>query len=213
MFGDIVTDLGAQLQGGLGMAASGNINPGATSMFEPVHGSAPKYAGSDRANPFAAILTAAMMLDHTGLQDAAQRVESGPSSTVWRPARRPWTSADGSVRRRRARRSPIVSRRTAERRRDEEACRGRNVTAGRSVPDTHVSAGTSERARSLSTSSPHPVDGDGSLAEFLDGSERRACRPRAAWAGSRGRPRLETAEDRSTGRWARIRSRSGWRRC
>jgi 3-isopropylmalate dehydrogenase len=75
MFGDIVTDLGAQLQGGLGMAASGNIKPGATSMFEPVHGSAPKYAGMNRANPFAAILTAAMMLDHCGLEPAASRVE------------------------------------------------------------------------------------------------------------------------------------------
>ncbi len=75
MFGDIVTDLGAQLQGGLGMAASGNLKPEGTSMFEPVHGSAPKYAGSDRANPFAAILAAAMMLDHTGLGEAAACVE------------------------------------------------------------------------------------------------------------------------------------------
>jgi 3-isopropylmalate dehydrogenase len=75
MFGDIVTDLGAQLQGGLGMAASGNIHPGRTSMFEPVHGSAPKYAGKDHANPFAAILTAAMMLEHTGLDEAAHRIE------------------------------------------------------------------------------------------------------------------------------------------
>jgi 3-isopropylmalate dehydrogenase len=75
MFGDIITDLGAQLQGGLGMAASGNIKPGATSMFEPVHGSAPKYAGKDHANPFAAILTAAMMLEHTGLPEAAARIE------------------------------------------------------------------------------------------------------------------------------------------
>jgi 3-isopropylmalate dehydrogenase len=75
MFGDIVTDLGAQLQGGLGMAASGNIHPGSTSMFEPVHGSAPKYAGTDRANPFAAILTAAMMLEHAGEARAAARVE------------------------------------------------------------------------------------------------------------------------------------------
>src|SRR5262245_59734385 len=70
MFGDIVTDLGAALQGGLGMAASGNLHPGKTSMFEPVHGSAPKYAGTDTANPFGAILTAAMMLDETGLPDA-----------------------------------------------------------------------------------------------------------------------------------------------
>jgi 3-isopropylmalate dehydrogenase len=76
MFGDIVTDLGAQLQGGLGMAASGNIHPGATSMFEPVHGSAPKYAGTDRANPFAAILTAGMMVEHIGLESEGKRIEA-----------------------------------------------------------------------------------------------------------------------------------------
>jgi 3-isopropylmalate dehydrogenase len=75
MFGDIVTDLGAQLQGGLGMAGSGNLHPGRTSMFEPVHGSAPKYAGTDRSNPFAAILTAGMMLEHVGHQEQAQRIE------------------------------------------------------------------------------------------------------------------------------------------
>ncbi|MGH9441663.1 MAG: isocitrate/isopropylmalate dehydrogenase family protein, partial [Thermoanaerobaculia bacterium] len=66
MFGDIATDLGATLQGGLGMAASGNLHPGRISMFEPVHGSAPKYAGTGQANPFGAILTVAMMLDHLG---------------------------------------------------------------------------------------------------------------------------------------------------
>ena len=76
MFGDIVTDLGATLQGGLGMAASANIHPGRTSMFEPVHGSAPKYAGTDTANPFGAILTAGLMLEHTGLTDAARAVEA-----------------------------------------------------------------------------------------------------------------------------------------
>jgi 3-isopropylmalate dehydrogenase len=76
MFGDIVTDLGAALQGGLGMAASGNLHPGKTSMFEPVHGSAPKYAGTDTANPFGAILTAGMMLEHTGLPDAARAIEA-----------------------------------------------------------------------------------------------------------------------------------------
>jgi 3-isopropylmalate dehydrogenase len=75
MFGDIVTDLGAQLQGGLGMAASGNIHPGRTSMFEPVHGSAPKYAGKDSANPIGAILTAQMMLEHLGCAEAAGAIE------------------------------------------------------------------------------------------------------------------------------------------
>lgn len=76
MFGDIITDLGAQLQGGLGLAASGNIHPGRTSMFEPVHGSAPKYAGKDTANPIGAILTAQMMLDHLGARAAAQAIEA-----------------------------------------------------------------------------------------------------------------------------------------
>jgi len=75
MFGDIVTDLGAALQGGLGMAASGNIHPGRISMFEPVHGSAPKYAGTGKANPFGAILTAALMLDHLGRGEEARSVE------------------------------------------------------------------------------------------------------------------------------------------
>src|SRR5262245_4385435 len=75
MFGDILTDLGSQLQGGLGMAASGNLHPGQAAMFEPVHGSAPKYAGTDRANPLAAILTAGMMLGHAGPADEARRIE------------------------------------------------------------------------------------------------------------------------------------------
>jgi 3-isopropylmalate dehydrogenase len=75
MFGDILTDLGAQLQGGLGMAASGNLRPGASSMFEPVHGSAPKYAGKDAANPFGAILTLAMMLETTGVEEAPGMIE------------------------------------------------------------------------------------------------------------------------------------------
>ncbi len=75
MFGDIVTDLGATLQGGLGMAASGNINPHGISMFEPVHGSAPKYAGKNLANPFGAILSAQMMLDHLGFHEPASWIE------------------------------------------------------------------------------------------------------------------------------------------
>ena len=75
MFGDIVTDLGAALQGGLGMAASGNIHPRRVSLFEPIHGSAPKYAGKDVANPIGAILTAAMMLEYLGHPDDAHRIE------------------------------------------------------------------------------------------------------------------------------------------
>ncbi len=75
MFGDIITDLAAGLQGGLGMAASGNIHPGKTSMFEPVHGSAPPIAGKNVANPFGAILTAAMMLAHLGMTREAEKIE------------------------------------------------------------------------------------------------------------------------------------------
>jgi 3-isopropylmalate dehydrogenase len=82
MFGDIVTDLGAQLQGGLGMAASGNLHPGRTSMFEPVHGSAPKYAGKNVANPFGAILSAGLMLEYLGLGDEARVVESAVRQAV-----------------------------------------------------------------------------------------------------------------------------------
>ncbi len=82
MFGDIVTDLAAALQGGLGMAASGNIHPGRTSMFEPVHGSAPPIAGKNMANPMGSILTAAMMLAHLGLNAEAQKIESAVLKAV-----------------------------------------------------------------------------------------------------------------------------------
>lgn len=82
MFGDIVTDLGAALQGGLGMAGSGNIHPGQVSLFEPVHGSAPKYAGKNIANPIGAILTAAMMLEYIGYIDAANGIEESIKSVL-----------------------------------------------------------------------------------------------------------------------------------
>src|SRR6266851_3383964 len=82
MFGDIITDLAAGLQGGLGMAASGNLHPGKTSMFEPVHGSAPPIAGKNIANPFGAILTAAMMLAHLGMTGEAQRIEAAVLDAV-----------------------------------------------------------------------------------------------------------------------------------
>ena len=75
LFGDIITDLGAQLVGGMGIAASGNIHPGKVSMFEPSHGSAPKYKGQNAANPLAAICAAGMMLDHLGEARAAAAVE------------------------------------------------------------------------------------------------------------------------------------------
>jgi len=82
MFGDIITDLAAALQGGLGMAASGNIHPGRTSMFEPVHGSAPPIAGKNEANPFGAILTAAMMLRHLEFTNEANRIEAAVLDAV-----------------------------------------------------------------------------------------------------------------------------------
>jgi 3-isopropylmalate dehydrogenase len=82
MFGDIITDLAAGLQGGLGMAASGNIHPGRTSMFEPVHGSAPPIAGKNMANPIGAISTAALMLAHLGLAREAARIEAAVLDAV-----------------------------------------------------------------------------------------------------------------------------------
>jgi len=82
LFGDIITDLAAGLQGGLGMAASGNLHPGKTSMFEPVHGSAPPMAGKNQANPFGAILTAAMMLNHLGLPAEAAKIEAAVLEAV-----------------------------------------------------------------------------------------------------------------------------------
>jgi len=82
LFGDIITDIGGALQGGLGMAASGNIHPGRTSMFEPVHGSAPPLAGKDVANPVGAILSAAMMLDYLGMFNEAHRIEQAVEAAV-----------------------------------------------------------------------------------------------------------------------------------
>jgi 3-isopropylmalate dehydrogenase len=82
MFGDIITDLAAGLQGGLGMAASGNLHPGQTSMFEPVHGSAPAIAGKNVANPMGAILTVAMMLSHMGLSAEAASIEEAVLEAV-----------------------------------------------------------------------------------------------------------------------------------
>jgi 3-isopropylmalate dehydrogenase len=82
LFGDIITDLAAAVQGGLGMAASGNIHPGQTSMFEPVHGSAPTIAGQNIANPFGAILSAAMMLNHLGFTREADKIEAAVLEAV-----------------------------------------------------------------------------------------------------------------------------------
>jgi 3-isopropylmalate dehydrogenase len=82
MFGDIITDLAAGLQGGLGMAASANLHPGKMSMFEPVHGSAPQIAGKNIANPCGAILSAAMMLAHLGMEGEAQKIEAAALEAV-----------------------------------------------------------------------------------------------------------------------------------
>jgi len=76
LFGDIITDLGAIIQGGLGIAAGANINPHGVSMFEPIGGSAPKYTGKNIVNPMAAISACQMMVDHLGEKKAAQRIES-----------------------------------------------------------------------------------------------------------------------------------------
>ena len=86
LFGDIITDLAAAITGGIGLAASGNINPDRTapSMFEPVHGSAPDIAGQQKADPTAAILSTALLLDHLGYADAAAAVEA---AVVERPRR------------------------------------------------------------------------------------------------------------------------------
>jgi 3-isopropylmalate dehydrogenase len=82
LFGDILTDLGAAIQGGLGLAASGNIHPGKVSLFEPVHGSAPPLAGKGVANPIGSILTLAMMLEYLGFQKLSDSVEEAVRAAV-----------------------------------------------------------------------------------------------------------------------------------
>ncbi len=84
LFGDIITDLGAMIQGGMGIAAGGNINPQGVSMFEPIGGSAPKYAGKGVINPLAAISAAAMMLETLGEQEAADAIEQAVKATIKR---------------------------------------------------------------------------------------------------------------------------------
>ncbi len=84
LFGDIITDLGAMIQGGMGFAAGANLNPEKTypSMFEPIHGSAPKYTGQARVNPVAMIESVRMMLEHIGEQDAADDIESSIAAVL-----------------------------------------------------------------------------------------------------------------------------------
>ena len=82
MFGDIITDLGAMIQGGMGIAAGGNINPQGVSMFEPIGGSAPKYTGKNVINPLAAIAALAMLLDNLGEENASRQVEDAIKRVV-----------------------------------------------------------------------------------------------------------------------------------
>jgi len=84
LFGDILTDLAAAIAGGIGLAASGNINPdrSSPSMFEPVHGSAPDIAGQGKADPTATVLSVALLLEHLGLDKAAQRVEQAVAADL-----------------------------------------------------------------------------------------------------------------------------------
>ena len=82
MFGDIITDLGAMIQGGMGIAAGGNINPEGVSMFEPIGGSAPKYTGKDVINPLAAICAVSMLLSQIGEEKAGAAIENSVISVV-----------------------------------------------------------------------------------------------------------------------------------
>lgn len=82
MFGDIITDLGAVIQGGMGIAAGGNINPSGVSMFEPIGGSAPKYTGKNMINPLAAIAAGQMMMEQLGETKAACLIEEAIKKTV-----------------------------------------------------------------------------------------------------------------------------------
>ncbi|HEY3217218.1 MAG TPA: 3-isopropylmalate dehydrogenase [Candidatus Eisenbacteria bacterium] len=96
MFGDILTDLAAMVQGGLGIAASGNLHPGRVSLFEPIHGSAPKYAGQNVASPVATIMAVQMMLDHLGESRAARRVEDAVAELI-RSRRIPSLGSDSGL--------------------------------------------------------------------------------------------------------------------
>ena len=82
MFGDIITDLGAMIQGGMGIAAGGNINPEGVSMFEPIGGSAPKYTGKNIINPLACIAAASMMVTQLGESDYGQAIEDAIIATA-----------------------------------------------------------------------------------------------------------------------------------
>jgi len=96
MFGDILTDLAAMIQGGLGIAASGNIHPGRVSLFEPIHGSAPKYTGKNVANPLATVMAVSMMLEYLGEARAAARIEDTVAGLL-RSKRIPSLGSDSGI--------------------------------------------------------------------------------------------------------------------
>ena len=96
MFGDIFTDLSAMIQGGMGVAASGNIHPGRVSLFEPIHGSAPKYSGKNVANPIATIAAVQMLLEYLGEPRAAARIENA-IATLLKSRRVPSLGADSGL--------------------------------------------------------------------------------------------------------------------
>jgi 3-isopropylmalate dehydrogenase len=96
VFGDIFTDLAAMVQGGMGAAASGNLHPGRVSLFEPIHGSAPKYAGKNAANPIATIMAVSMMLDYLGEAGAAARIEDAVAGLL-RSKRIPSLGSDSGL--------------------------------------------------------------------------------------------------------------------
>ena len=116
LFGDIITDLAAAVTGGIGLAASGNINMDRTapSMFEPVHGSAPDIAGQQKADPTAAILSAALLLDHLGYAAAARKIEAAVVADV---AGRGGAVPQHQRHRRRHRRRPVGASRVGSRQR------------------------------------------------------------------------------------------------
>ena len=95
MFGDIITDLGAAIQGGLGLAASGNIHPGRAAMFEPIHGSAPKHAGKNVICPLATIAAVSMMLDYLGQRSAARRLEHSLAAALQKGGVRDLSTSSG----------------------------------------------------------------------------------------------------------------------
>ena len=128
LFGDILTDLAAAIQGGMGMAASANVAPGsdAPGLFEPVHGSAPDIAGQGIANPAGAIWSAVLMLEHLGEPEAARRADGARSRTSAATARGRATSAARRRRARSATRSPRAARSAHDP--DDARCRRRRAT-------------------------------------------------------------------------------------